>query len=184
MLSRFVTLLLIVAPMCAAGQTDPYQWVGATSVAFNGGGDDGTAPLPRGIIIMNAQCRADFGPGARMCSSLEILESTTINPNDIPVEGCWIRPTYQPVGPASSLNLVDVSGVAGGTSDPMTCGGWRGAGSGLSLLQLGAIVKSPCSEFRPVACCKPTPIPAPTSSLGLPIGTLGLVGLSMMKGGA
>jgi hypothetical protein len=46
----------------------------------------------------------------------------------------------------------------------------------------GGIGRDGCHEPRPVACCKPTPIPEPSASLSLPIGAMGLVGLSMLKG--
>jgi hypothetical protein len=40
------------------------------------------------------------------------------------------------------------------------------------------------SDESPVACCKPTPVGEPLSSLSVPIGVSALAWLSMLKGGA
>ena len=77
-----------------------YQWVGVTTVAYDGSGNG------LGFTGMTSQCRADFGPGARMCKSEEVTDSDTLNFNAIPAVGrmeslrdgsavpagsCWIR---------------------------------------------------------------------------------------------
>ena len=72
-----------------AGTDCPFQWVGVTSIAFDGAGNG------LGFVGMTTQCRADFGPGVRMCKSAEIMDSDTLNFNDIPTEGCWVRPTWR-----------------------------------------------------------------------------------------
>lgn len=59
----------IGSPACS------YQGVGVTAVAFTGDGNG------LGFIGMTSQCRGEFGPGARMCTSQEILESGTLNFN-------------------------------------------------------------------------------------------------------
>jgi hypothetical protein len=126
-----------------------------------------------------------------MCRSEEILDSDTLNLNAIPADGCWIRPSWRPTGGANS---VDESGLYGDLNR-MSCGGWGSttAGGGLILSGSNALPSNPgivpigtfrtadCSEARSVACCKPTPVPSPTSSLMLPIGVSGLAALSLIK---
>ena len=174
----------------------PYQWVGATTVAYDGSGNG------LGFVGMTSQCRADFGAGARLCTSQEILESDTLNFNAIPEDGCWVRSVYQPVTGddntlASALLALDASGInSAGLSGRggMACVGWsttsggeRGlilAGTADPSVSPGSFYTGVCAASRSVACCAPTPVPtpvpAPTSSL--PIGTLGLVALVSLKG--
>ena len=99
MLTRTVLLaaLVLVLPLSAGAQDActvdsgihvgspacPYQWVGATTVLYDGSGNG------LGFIGMTSQCRGEFGAGARMCTSQEILESDTHNLSAIPVDGCW-----------------------------------------------------------------------------------------------
>ena len=157
----------------------PYQWVGATSITFDGRGDIGSGTL-LGFVGMTTQCRADFGAGARMCTSAEILNSDSLNFNAIPAGGCWLRPSW---ALAAGSVAVDESGYSAGPSG-LACLGWNGVGQGLHLKDTGSIDQTGCTTILPVACCKPTPVPAPTSSLTLPIGAAALAGLSMLKGGA
>ena len=84
----FASLLFALALVYASNafaQTDPYQWVGATTVAFTGDGNG------LGFVGMTSQCRAEFGAGARMCTSEEVMNSDTLNLNAIPEEGSWLR---------------------------------------------------------------------------------------------
>jgi hypothetical protein len=175
---RFMLIQAALAAAVLLGATsaaaNPFQWVGATSVAFTGDGNG------LGFVGMTTQCRADYGPGARMCKSEEILESDTLDFNAIPAEGCWIRPTFVPGGSSAA----DMTGL----TDPpegLTCQGWTNvAESGVSLRPNGGFQETSCTLVAPVACCAPTPIPEPQASLSLPIGAVGLAGLSMMRGGA
>jgi len=135
----------------------PYQWVGATSISFDGSGNG------LGFVGMTTQCRADFGPGARMCTSKEIMESDTLDPNAIPAEGCWVRPVL-----LSIAWQTDVSGAKELAGDGMSCHGWSFSSSGLKGLRLTSAggfdsrgLGSRCSQVLPIACCKPTPIPVP-----------------------
>jgi hypothetical protein len=84
----FLGALALFALAAHAQEIDPYQWVGVTSVSYDG--DDG-------FVEMTTRCRADFGHGARMCKSSEILDSDTLDLNTIPVNECWVRPAFQPV---------------------------------------------------------------------------------------
>jgi hypothetical protein len=135
---------------------------------------------------MTSQCRAEFGGGARMCTSQEILDSDTHNFNAIPTTGCWIRPVFQPFQNGGNIPLaLDASGSQPREPTELTCLAWSGGHpsvSGLTLDANGAFLSTPCDVPRAVACCKPTPVPAPSASLSLPIGTMGLLRLSMLKG--
>ena len=51
----------------------------------------------------------------------------------------------------------------------------------LDLTRFGGFGRGTCDSFKGVACCKPQPVPAPTSSLMLPIGVSGLAALSLIK---
>lgn len=186
MLGRLLLLAVLFLPGSAFA-TDPYQWVGVTSVAFTGDGNG------LGFVGMTTQCRADFGPGARMCRSEEVLDSDTLNPNAIPAQGCWLRPSWRPFSGLASANsdrAFDESGLAGIVGpatglDQMTCLSWAvadGAYRGLTLYAAGNFGAQSCSVARPAACCRPTPVPSPTSSLSIPIGAAGLLGLSMLRG--
>jgi len=190
------SVLLLAAPVFA--QTDycatfgpgspscPYQWVGATATLYDGSGNG------LGFVGMTSQCRAEYGPGARMCTSQEVLDSDTLNLNGIPSSGCWVRPSWRSISTASFSSLaLDESGVSGevapgsGDNDTFTCRGWTNDfRNGLSLLPTGGFQRQLCSVARSVACCAPTPIPSPTSSLSIPIGAGALVGLASMRGGA
>ena len=198
MLIRLSIALSLLAPLVASAQLDPecgttaatmcpYQWVGATSVAFDGSGNG------LGFVGLTTQCRADFGPGARMCKSEEVMDSDTLIFSAIPAEGCWVRPSWRPISAGSTM---DESGTTG-SPGPLTCLSWTSANGGPALVLAptgsvttqypnpsvpGNFIQTTCDVVRPVACCKPTPIPTPTSSLGVPIGALGLVGLSMLRG--
>ena len=189
-----LAVLAVVLPLPAAAQDActvdfgthvgspacPYQWVGATTVLYDGSGNG------LGFIGMTSQCRGEFGAGARMCTSQEILDSDTHNINAIPIDGCWVRPVFQFLMDGSQT-VLDASGLSGSASS-LQCGGWNTGSTGLpgplglTLQPDGTFVRRLCTEARPVACCKPTPVPAPTSSLSLPIGAMGLVGLSMTRG--
>jgi hypothetical protein len=169
--------LFILTAATASAQSDPYMWVGATTTTFTGDGNGG------GFVAMTTQCRTDYGATARMCSSQEILESLTLDLAAIPAAGCWIRPISE-----ATLNgyVQDVPNVLAGS-----CEGWKNAQSnwfGLVLLDTGGLEGGEnngalCSVPRSVACCKPTPIPEPQASLGLPIGAVTLAALSIVKGG-
>ena len=184
MLARAVLFLVLALLPGIASAADPYQWVGATSIAVTGDGNG------LGYVGMTTQCRADFGPGARMCKSEEVMDSDTLNPNAIPAAGCWIRPSWRLGDVGSAL---DESGATGSPLT-MTCKRWTSANPmlyGLVLFPNGGFSSdadpdgpTKCSISRPVACCKPTPVPAPSASLSIPIGAGALVWLSMLKGSA
>jgi hypothetical protein len=68
----------------------------------------------------------------------------------------------------------------------MSCAAWSVGSNnngiyGLVLNSGGGFQSMTCQTARAVACCKPQPVPAPTSSLMRPIGASGLAALSLMK---
>lgn len=133
----------------------PYQWVGVTSVAYTGNGNG------FGLLAMSAQCRADFGPGARMCSSAEVLDSDTLSLSVLGT-ACWVRPTYQP----GYQGVADLSGAEGGSPDfgAFSCSGWtssNGGSIGLTLAADGGFGPGLCANAKPVACCKPIAVGGP-----------------------
>lgn len=170
--------LLLSAP--ALAQTDPYQWVGNTTTLYDGAGNG------LGFVGMTSQCRAEFGAGARMCTSQEILESDTLNFNAFAPSGCWVRPIYQPHGNGTgTVSTLDASGRGqnggfGSNDGTMSCQGWSATIQyGLSVNAAGGFEPALCSQTRAIACCSPTPVPGPTSSL--PIGTLGIAVLASLR---
>jgi hypothetical protein len=175
------------APELVGSPSCPYQWVGATSVAFTGDGNG------LGLVGMTTQCRADFGPGSRMCKSEEVMDSDTLNPNSIPAVGCWLRPSWRPVASSQATIdglALDETGMARIPSD-MSCIGWTIGGGGVITDVRGLILGPPnrnnlgaCTQARPVACCKPIAVGEPQASMMLPTGVGMLAMLSMMKGDA
>jgi hypothetical protein len=165
----------------------PYQWVGVTSVAFLGDGNG------LGLVGMTTQCRADFGPGARMCQSSEIVASDTLNPNAIPAQGCWVRPSWR-WSAGNGDAVFEDTGTAQSAYN-LSCSGWRIASTasfGLTLLPSGTFappqtVPDPperCSVSKPAACCKPIAVGETQASLMLPTGVGALAMLSLLRGGA
>lgn len=158
-------------PQYVGSLSCPYQWVGVTSVAFDGDGNG------QGFVGMTSQCRDDFGPGARMCRSDEILRSDTVNPN-AGAGGCWVRPTYQP---GFVAGVLDSSGA--NSNGLLACNGWRSGGTTGLTLTAGGFIAAACADARPVACCKPIAVAEPQASIMLPTGVGVLAGLSMRKSG-
>jgi hypothetical protein len=116
-----LAVLAIATASNAHAAGEPHQWVGTTSVSFTGDGNG------LGFVGMTAQCRADFGPGARMCKSDEVLDSDTLNPNAIPSGGCWLRPSWSPHTASENfggtVRGLDESGISGDPSHGLTCRG-------------------------------------------------------------
>jgi len=176
-----VPILLLVGVAADSAQANPYQWVGATTTTFTGDGNG------FGFVGMTSQCRGEFGPGARMCTSVEILESDTHNLLDIPSTGCWIRPVFQPFGGNLSTTGAKALDASGLLADPneLTCLWWTGGLSayrGLVLGDSGSFARLSCDVPRSVACCKPTAVPEPSAALSVPVGAAWLIGLATFRG--
>lgn len=179
-LSAYAQALGSCAPELIGSPSCPYQWVGATTVSFTGDGNG------LGFVGMTTQCRADFGPGSRMCTSSEIINSDTLNPNSIPAQGCWVKPSPR-LGDASALALLDDSGIRHQYYD-LNCLGWRSSSSnfGLTLTSDGVLISAEpaasCSAAKPIACCKPIAVGEPQASMMLPAGVGVLAALSSLRG--
>jgi hypothetical protein len=178
--SAVITAFIVISAASVQAQaTDPYQWVGTTTQRFNGNG---------GFLSMTTACRDDFGLGARMCSTVEILESIMLTPN---IDECWVRPIFQPIGNGLSSTVVldatgvYLDGVSGGEQPKdFTCNGWttnNSSRNGLVLKVSGGFQVKGCGGNRPVACCAPIPVAEPSASLSIPTGVLGLALLSISR---
>ena len=139
-----------------------------------------------GFVGMTTACRADFGPGARMCKSSEYMDSDTLNPIGIPVNGAWLRPSWRgfakPTTSFDAVRALDESGVQAQPVD-LTCKNWLNNFDRGLILASGGFSSGTCDVQRPVTCCAPVPVAEPSASLALPLGTAWLAGLAAMKGG-
>ena len=125
------------------------QFVGRTTGTFNGS---------QGVLAYSAACQTDFGPGHRICTSEELLNTV-----DLPALAggpSWIRPTFVPVGGGSVAVFVDMSGaISSSSSVHLTCDGWSYSQSGFTGLTVGASGEFEllaCNAGRTVACCGPS----------------------------
>lgn len=182
--SSFAVLVIVVFALSAASvqaqSASPFQWVGVTTTGFDG--DDG-------FLNMTAACRVEFGASARMCSSVEILESNTLVPD---IGECWVRAVFQPVAtgslPAATMDAsgVFLDGLSGSTGpENFTCNGWTSNSSNLNALVLkpsGGFQVRGCGTNRPVSCCAPVPVPEPTASQSIPAVAIGLMLVSSLRG--
>jgi hypothetical protein len=149
-------LISLTAAAAHAQAADPYQLVGfSTNSVF---GDEG-------VIEMGIECQADFGWGARMCASTEVME-TVVFPQGLAGDA-WIQPAYKGFGfggSGSSYRVLEASGRV--NSSGMNCNGWTGTtGTGLSVSNVGGFSEAGCAIARPVACCQPIPISEPPTSM-------------------
>lgn len=132
----------------SAPPTPPrFQLVAFTVATFDG---------DKGVLGFTAACQAEFDtqfPGSRMCSSDEVMETSTL-PTGLPASDfAWVRPSLSGSGSVNN----DPSGASAGGSG-VACSGW----STPSTAQLGLVTDSggsfetrACVEFHPVACCAP-----------------------------
>ena len=137
-----------------------YRFKGFAKTAYTGGA---------GLITMNEGCAKEFGTNARVCTSQEVLESSTL-PTPSPFEIAWVQPkivgTYFNAGQGRS-HLVDASGADFGSDMPgaMSCGNFNYSDSSHYGLQLvlttngasyGVAFHSvECDSLGLAACCTP-----------------------------
>ena len=81
------TLLIVAALFLGADANaqqcgNPYQLKGFTTAALTGGS---------GVLGFTAACQAQFGAGARMCTSVEVMETVVIPPG-LSGTACLIAP--------------------------------------------------------------------------------------------
>lgn len=134
----------IAAP--AAKEAGRFQLVGFTAATFSGG---------QGVLGFTLACQDEF-PGSRMCTSLEVMETTELPL--LPGTGdAWVRPSFVPSG---SVEAADASGRSG-TFRTLTCSGWNGGAStsdhGLGVSVAGKFLTPVCFLELSVTCCAPVP---------------------------
>ena len=121
------------------GQGGPLVFVGfSTTTVLGDVGVDG----------LTGQCDVS----ARVCMTKEFMLSTD---TDEPVgDGAWLLPEIVAV---TGTTCVEFSGrdVSGCTN--LSCSGWAGSGTGMSVNTAGAIVVAGCATLRFVTCCGPAP---------------------------
>lgn len=147
-----IDLLGLRVAMIEAGASG-YQFKGFSSTNLNG---------TRGVLEMTAACAATF-PGSRMCTSEEILQTTTV-PEISSNADAWVRPSFTPVATGGNAVAVgmDASGVSapnanvGSTAEDLSCRGWIASGAlGLVVNRSGSFRIVGCGNNRPVTCCGP-----------------------------
>ena len=144
-LARALALLFLMS--AAAHAQDPFQLAGFTSDTFLG---------DTGVLGFTQACQVEFGAAARMCTSVEVME-TVVVPDDLVVaDDAWVRPVFVP----GATDALDASSVRTSPLN-LTCVGWRltSGRNGLTVSQVGGFVQQSCEVARPVACCAPTKLP-------------------------
>jgi hypothetical protein len=142
-------------PGPAGGDGEQLSFVGFTSREYVG---------EWGALYLSERCRSDYGPGARMCNTGDILR------DPFPVTGTpytwgWIQPILIPTG--DPLNpMVDISGArswtnTGFSAPHLSCFGWSrsrtqaGPAYGLAITGIGKMTQWMCDDPISVACCAP-----------------------------
>lgn len=174
MLRMLVITMVLALAGAAQAQTDPYQFVGFSTATVQG---------DAGVFGMTAQCQATFDATARMCTSVEVMETVVLPSSLPPNTSGWVRPVFVPTGSGSGF-VIDAGGEQ---SSDLSCRGWSTSYSGNSGLVVdddGRIstqnYSSHCNQARPVACCKPVPLPEPSALL---LNGTGLAALWLLSTG-
>lgn len=122
-----------------------FQYVGWSSSLHYG---------DEGILSYTRACQATFGLDARMCNTIEVME-TVDTPILSTVYFGWVRPVLIGNG------FTDASGISAST-DNLTCNGWTARSYGPGEFLYGMIVDSNgrfknlfCDTPRRIACCSP-----------------------------
>lgn len=117
-----------------------------------------------GLLAANAICRAEFGPGAQMCTSAQLIRTVTngkLTPTDR-IAPAWIyMPTWHNPHNSTIDPLAGLADNCGGyTTDDDTTGytgmavEWGPLGSGDVAFRWHGGDDAPCSGHLPVACCQ------------------------------
>jgi len=141
----------VASPAGAGGSAR--HFVGFTGATFDGG---------QGVRIYTEACQAAFSGSARMCTSVEVLDTVRWPTVPNTTRG-WVRPVYQAL--AEGL-VVDASGVqaASPTAGALSCIGWSSSApsvQGLAVSGDGRFASpgsfDSCDTTRPIACCSTAP---------------------------
>jgi len=147
-----VALPLVVAARPASAGGSGRHFVGFTGNTFDGG---------QGVRTYTDACQDVFDASARMCTSVEILETVKWPAVPRTTRG-WVRPVYQ----TFDGGIVDASGVqdATPTSGALSCSGWSSSAPsvhGLAVSGDGRFATpgtfDSCDTTRPIACCATGP---------------------------
>jgi len=106
-----------------------------------------------GVLFYTRMCQETYGPTARMCNSLELMETVAV-PRHVGTEG-WVRPVFLGNG------YSDVSGIA--ASGPnLSCNGWLkkydpwdDPYTGLKVSGDGHFFLDLCYNQNSATCCAP-----------------------------
>lgn len=132
--------LLISLPASA----QELQYVGNSTDIAKGGA---------GVAALTGLCFDEFGAGARICTSEEVLLSTEPLPVDAIAGQQWVLPVFV----SGAFKIFDASGVEG-QPNTLSCLGWRSNSSqGLTVSDVGSFEKKGCNVERQVACCQVVP---------------------------
>ena len=139
----FIAVLIVALGARSVLAADGREYVGETAAA--------TTPNI-GIIAIHNLCGAEF-PGARMCSSSDIIHGGGVKADPPPREA-WVSPSLV-TGTASGY-VLDASGVSS-VKGTLSCSAWSSTSSGLTGLVLtswGWLSVANCNATKVgVACC-------------------------------
>jgi hypothetical protein len=144
----FTGALLAAAPLAAA----EYGFAGYSSDTI--GSDEG-------MLAMHAECQADYGATARMCTSREFW----LSPNAVaPADNAWLHPEIIAIDRASTINrsweyAMDFTGQRANEHN-LSCRGWtlNNAGQkGFVVTPSGKPGSAFCGQSLRVTCCAPVP---------------------------
>ncbi len=106
-----------------------------------------------GVAALSALCADEYGPGARICTSEEVLLNTGSVAIDSDTEVQWVLPVFA----NGAFKIFDVTGVEGQPTT-LSCTGWRvNSSQGLTVSDDGKFEKKGCGTVRQVACCQAAP---------------------------
>jgi len=145
-------------PGPSSGGSPRFELVGFTQASFEG---------DFGVLNFTRACISEFGPGHRMCTSEEVLNTTVPPPyipcfNEFPYCRAWVRPTLMPSGsgPATDASGYSAFGLPDENPETLSCSGWSTHGtfnnsSGLTVGPEGSFLALQCKIDLKVACCGP-----------------------------
>lgn len=152
LVSTFIAALSVAVASHAARPVEPQPtestgYLGVTSVSF-----DGSA----GLADLYAACQSDFGAGAKVCNTQQLLESPNIAGQSPGSVGAWVRPSvvgYDGVGVAADYSSRIFSTTS--VSSAASCGGSTDIDSKGLIVDSKFFVRTErCDVARPAVCCR------------------------------
>jgi hypothetical protein len=145
MRSIVIILFVLLASPAALAEA---RFVGFSSAAFDGN---------QGVRTYTEACRSDFLSGAYICTSEELLGTTSWPVSSSAGPG-WVRPVYQPV--QENTAVMDASGHFHQAFKSLACNGWSSDSVGVVGLRVdsdGRFTDTACNISNEVDCCISTP---------------------------